>query len=71
MDGALYGDTAGRDRLTLERFRMAVFRRLLWLYHKIGNGRITDVNRLVPRHALAEKNSFLSSTSPRGCRYRW
>ena len=54
-DGALYGDTTGRDRLTLERFRKAVFRRLLWLYHKVGNGRITDVNRLVPRDALAEK----------------
>ena len=39
----------------LERFRKAVSRRLLWLYHKVGNARITDVNRLVPRDALAEK----------------
>ena len=41
--------------MTLERFRKAVFRRLLWLYHKVGNGRITDVNRLVPSDALAAK----------------
>ena len=41
--------------MTLERFRKAVFRRLIWLYHKVGNGRITDVNRLVPSDALAAK----------------
>ena len=41
--------------MTFERFRKAVFRRLLWLYHKVGNGRITDVNRLVPSDALAAK----------------